>query len=97
MDVRKTKPVRFSSLVEKGGKPTVYLPLSEPTKDPAFMRAVNEQRVLTIKQEPTSTHKDFGIVGFLKEKFVTYLVFPKTLRPFTDQRIVGIKYDLLED
>lgn len=59
------------------------------------MKAVKEGRVLTIKQEPTSTHKDFGVVGFLKEKFVTYLVFPKSLQKFSNQRVVGIKYDVV--
>ncbi|HMJ64629.1 MAG TPA: hypothetical protein VK615_04695, partial [Candidatus Binatia bacterium] len=59
------------------------------------MRAVKEERVVTIKQEPTSKHKDFGIVGFLKERYVTYLIFPKSLRPFSGQRVIGINYDVL--
>ena len=95
VNVSATKPVRFSTLVESGGKPTVYLPLGDPAKDRVFMKAVKERRVLTIKQEPTSTHKDFGVVGFLKEKFVTYLVFPKSLQRFSNQRVVGIKYDVI--
>jgi hypothetical protein len=95
VEVSTTKPVRFSTLVEQGGKPTVYLPLSDPSKDRKFMQAVKDARVLTIKQEPTATRKDFGLVGFAKEKFVTYLIFPKSLREFSDQRVVGIKYDLI--
>jgi hypothetical protein len=54
---------------------------------------VKQNRVLSVKQEPTSTHADFGVVGFDQAKFVTYLIFPKPLRDFVDARIVGIKYD----
>jgi hypothetical protein len=97
MEASATKLVRFSALVEKAGKPTVYLPLGDPAKDRKFMQAVKEERVLTIKQEPTSKQKDFGVVGFLKERFVTYLIFPKPLEKFLDARVVGIKYDVVEE
>ena len=90
------KPVRFAKVVEKCGQPVVFLPLGNPKTDRSFMNAVREERVLTIKQEPTSRHKDFGVVGLLEEKFVTYLLFPKSLRAFADARIIGIKYDVLE-
>jgi hypothetical protein len=89
------KQVRFSKLVEQGGKPGAYLPFGDPEKDQSFMRAVKEERVVTIKQEPTSKHKDFGIVGFLKEKYVTYFIFPKSLRQLSGQRVIGINYDVL--
>src|SRR5262245_57944752 len=95
MELIETKQVRFSKLVEQGGKPAAYLPFGDPEKDESFMRAVKEERVVTIKQEPTSKHKDFGIVGFLKEKYVTYLIFPKSLRQFSGQRVIGINYDVL--
>src|SRR6185503_16933439 len=90
-----TKQVRFSKLVEQGETPAAYLPFGDPEKDNSFMRAVKEERVVTIKQEPTSKHKDFGIVGFLKERYVTYLIFPKSLRQFSGQRVIGINYDVL--
>jgi hypothetical protein len=92
-----TKTVRFSKLVEEFGKPTLYLPLADPAKDSNFQHAVKKQRVLTIKQDPTSKQKDFGIVAFLPEKFVTYLVFPKSLESFANARVVGIKYDELAE
>src|SRR5687767_14739914 len=95
MEVLEAKQVRFAKLVEAGGTPTTYLAFGDAEKDKSFMRAVKEERVVTIKQEPASKHKDFGIVGFLKEKYVTYLVFPKTLREFSGQRVIGIKYDVL--
>ena len=55
------------------------------------MRAAKEERVVTIKQDPTSKQKDFGIVGFLPEKFATYLLFPRSLREYSGQRVIGIK------
>src|SRR3954465_935496 len=91
------KTVRFSKLVEEFGKPALYLPLADPSKDSKFQHAVRENRVLTIKQDPTSKQKDFGTVGFLAEKFVTYLIFPKSLERFANARVVGIKYDELAD
>jgi hypothetical protein len=95
MELIETKQVRFSKLVEQGEKPAAYLPFGDPEKDNSFMRAVKEERVVTIKQEPTSKHKDFGIVGFLKEKYVTYLIFPKPLPQFSGQRVIGINYEVL--
>src|SRR5688572_33387494 len=95
MEVSTVKQVRFAKLVEIGGTPTTYLPFGDIEKDKAFVSAVKEDRVVTIKQEPTSKQKDFGTVGFLKEKYVTYLVFPKSIRQFSGQRVIGIKYDLL--
>ena len=74
----------------------MHLPFSDPEKDKDFMRAAKEERVVTVKQDPTSKQKDFGIVGFLKEKFATYLVFSRSLGEYSGQRVVGIKYDLLK-
>jgi hypothetical protein len=96
MEVKDVKHVRFGKIVEAGGKPGAYLAFSDPAKDPSFMRAAKESRVVTIKQEPTSKHKDFGIVGYLKEKYATYLIFPKSLREFDGQRVIGIDYSILQ-
>jgi hypothetical protein len=93
----KTKSVRFTALVARAGKPKVYLPFSDPKHDRSFMHAVKENRVLTIRQEPTATHADFGIVGYDEQKSATYLIFPKSLAAFSDARVIGIKYDVLED
>ena len=97
MEVTHAKTVRFSKLVEEFGKPALYLPLADPTKDPKFKEAAKESRVLTIKQDPTSKQKDFGLIGFLPEKFATYLIFPKSLERFANARVVGIKYEDLAD
>jgi hypothetical protein len=88
--------VRFSVVVQTGGQPQLYLPLANPRQDREFMRAVRDERVLSLKQEPTGSKKDFGIVGLVEEKFVSYLVFPKTLRKFAGKRVIGIKYDTLK-
>jgi hypothetical protein len=79
------------------GTPEVYLPLSDPKHDRHFMRAVRDVRVLSLKQEPSGTKKDFGKVGYSPERFVSYLIFPKSLKRFEDQRVVGIKYDTLSE
>jgi hypothetical protein len=97
VEVTHTKTVRFSKLVEEFGKPALYLPLADPAKDPKFKETAKENRVLTIKQDPTSKQKDFGIIGFLPEKFATYLIFPKSLEAFANARVVGIKYEDLAD
>ena len=96
MEVSNVKQVRFGMIVEAGGKPEAYLAFSDPDKDPSFMRAAKESRVVTIKQDPTSKRKDFGIVGYLKEKYATYLIFPKSLREFDGQRVIGIDYSILQ-
>src|SRR5687768_9474237 len=87
--------VRFTEVVKIAGPPEIYLPLADPKHDRNFMRAVKDQRVLSLKQEPTGTKKDFGTVGFVREKFVSYLIFPKSLARFEGRRVIGIKYDTL--
>jgi hypothetical protein len=96
MEVSNVKQVRFGKIVETGGKPEAYLAFSDPDKDPSFVRAAKESRVVTIKQEPTSKRKDFGIVGYVKEKYATYLIFPKSLKEFDGQRVIGIDYSILQ-
>ena len=50
---------------------------------------------MTLYQQSGGT--DHGVVGFEQGRSRQFLVFPKPLRPFVGQRIVGIKYELLED
>lgn len=83
-------------MVEQSGKPEVVSLWTKPERDKPFMTAVQQNRVMTIKQETVSSARDFGIVGFLREKNVSYLIFPKPLNEFKNRRIVGIKYDLIE-
>ena len=50
---------------------------------------------MTLYQQSGET--DHGIVGFEQGRSRQFLVFPKPLKAFQGQRIVGIKYELLED
>src|SRR5581483_6079363 len=68
-----------------------------PKKDPAFDKAVKENRVLTIEQSASTKHKDFGRIGFHEGEHSVYLVFPRSLPGNDDARVVGINYQLLEE
>jgi hypothetical protein len=92
-----TETVRFSEALKLVGKLETYLPFGDPKSDKDFMRAVREHRVLSLKQEPKGTKKDFGTVGFLPERYVSYLIFPKSLTAFSSKRVVGIKYDAVSE
>ena len=48
---------------------------------------------MTILQSESGT--DFGLVGFREKKGARYLAFPKSLKRFTDRRVVGINWDLV--
>jgi hypothetical protein len=97
MKASATKTARFAVVVKEAGRPETVFLWSKPEHNPDLMKAVRQNRVMTIKQETKGTGKDFGIVGFIQEKNVSYLVFPKPLNPFKDARIIGINYDLIKD
>jgi hypothetical protein len=87
--------IRFSELVKTSGQPHAATLWTDPKQDSEFQKAIKKNRVLSVKQETVGTKKDFGMVGFRREKNVSYLIFPKSL-PKTDSRVIGIKYDLLD-
>jgi hypothetical protein len=87
--------VRFSKVLEACGKPDIHLLLIDPAKDKTLQAAIKSDRVMTIYQQSGST--DHGVVGFEQGRSRQFLVFPKPLKSFQGQRIVGIKYELLED
>jgi len=89
------KEIRFGDLVKKSGQPEIVSLWMDPKRDPSFMKAVKENRILTVTQEPASKRKDFGRIGFHPESHVSYLVFPKPLPRDTAPRVIGIKYDLI--
>lgn len=89
------KTVRFSQVVAACGKPSVHLMLVAPEKDKGLMHLVKKTRVMTIHQLLEGGRKDYGTVGLLKTPGSQLLIFPKSLKPYTDQRIIGINYDLL--
>ena len=87
--------VRFSKVLEACGKPDIHLLLIDPAKDKTLQAAIKSDRVMTLYQQAGGT--DHGVVGFEQGRSRQFLVFPKPLKSFQGQRIVGIKYELLED
>ena len=93
MKLLKTKKVRFSQVSEKCGKPGVYTLWQKPSADRHLQAQLKNNRVMTILKTESGT--DFGIAGFKEKKGATYLVFPKSLKKFADQRVVGIDWTLI--
>jgi hypothetical protein len=96
MKLSRSGTVRFAKVVETAGKPDVVSLWTKPERDKNFMTAVRQNRLMTIKQKTVGSAEDFGVVGFLREKNASYLVFRNPLTQFQDRRIIGIKYDLIE-
>ena len=86
---------RFAAVVQQAGAPEQVIPWKDPARDPKFQKAIREHRVMTITLPTVGTQKDFGVIGFEREKNAAFLIFPKSLKQFAGKRIVGIKYDLL--
>ena len=95
MKLLKVKTVRFAQVVEKCGKPQVYTLWQKPSTDRHLQAQIKNNRLMTIQKSESGT--DFGIVGFKERKDARYLVFPKSLKRFTDKRIVGIDWALVRD
>lgn len=91
------KEIRFVELVKKSGTPETLTLWTKPQDNPFLMKAVRENRVLTVKHRPTDKHKDSGQIGFHQEPSSLYLVFTKPLPKSSDARVIGIKYDLLAE
>jgi hypothetical protein len=89
--------IRFSDLVKAAGKPEAKSLWVDPKQDRQFMQAVRQRRVMTVVQKPGSKKKDFGEVGFHQQPYASYLVFPKPIPADTNSKVVGIKYDLVEE
>jgi hypothetical protein len=88
------KTARFRAVIEKCGKPEVYTLWQKPKTDRRFQSFVKNNRVMTIR--PSEAGTDFGVVGFCEGKTSRYLVFPKSLRRFEGERIVGIDWTLVQ-
>ncbi|MGH8092353.1 MAG: hypothetical protein ACREIF_02615 [Chthoniobacterales bacterium] len=94
MKVLKTRSVRFAHLVDECGQPAVYTLWQSPKKDQRLQKQIRQHRIMTI--ERTESGSEFGVVGFIERPAAMYLEFPKSLKQFTDQRIVGIKWELVK-
>ena len=89
------KTVRFSKVVEKCGKPEVYLLMTET--DPDFQKALDADKVMSLSDDSHGAGTEFGAVGYDKKRKGQLLVFPKSLKSFAEAKIVGIKYDLFSE
>lgn len=89
--------IRFRELVNRAGRPRQVTLWNDPKREPGFLKAVKENRVLTIVQEPAAKTRDFGEIGFHRQPHATYFVFPKPLPGDRTAKVVGIQYDLVED
>lgn len=94
MKLVKVKTSRFRAVIEKCGQPEVYTLWQEPKTDRHFQSLLKNNRVMTIKASDGGT--DFGVVGFNKGNGTRYLAFPKSLRHFEGERIVGIDWALVQ-
>ena len=89
-----TKTKRFADVVEAAGKPEVYTLWHKPAQDKHLQSEIKNHRVMTIQK--TDAGREFGMVGFKEQKGAGYLVFPKSLKRFENNRIVGINWDLVK-
>jgi hypothetical protein len=90
----KVETARFAQVVEKAGKPEVYTLWQKPAQDRHFQSQIKNNRVMTIQKSESGS--EFGIAGFKEGKGASYLVFPKSLKRFENNRIVGIKWELVQ-
>jgi hypothetical protein len=93
MRLLKTKTTRFSEVVEKAGPPEVYTLWQKPAADRHLQSHIKNNRIMTVLKSESGT--EFGQVGFKERKGANYLAFPKSLKRFTDHRIVGIKWEMV--
>ena len=92
MKLLKTKTKRFADVIDAAGKPEVYTLWQKPAQDRHLQSEIKNHRVMTIQR--TEAGSEFGMVGFKESKGAIYLVFPKSLKRFENNRIVGINWDL---
>ena len=88
------KKVRFGDLVRNCGRPEVVTLWARPEKNPALTKAIKQNRVLTVIQEPGK--RDYGVLGFELRPGALILVFPRVLPRAQGARVIGINLQLLE-
>ena len=81
--------------MKASGKPQVVTLWTAP--DRKFLKAVDENRVLTIRQASASKKSDVGQIGFHEGPHSSYLIFPEPLPENKEAQVIGVKYDLLEE
>jgi len=92
------KTIRFGDLVRSSGRPETHAVWSgDPKKDRFLQKSIRENRLLTIVQEPTSTRKPSGQIGYHQHEHAMFLVFPRRLPGDVQSRVIGINFDLLDE
>ena len=94
MKLSKTRTTRFATVVESCGQPQIYTVWQVPKKDRHLQGQIRLMHVMTIQRSESGT--EFGCVGFTERPGMIYLEFPKSLKRFADERIVGIKWELVK-
>ena len=94
MKLLKVKTTRFREVIEKCGKPEVYTLWQKPKTDRHFQSLIKNNRVMTVR--PSDSGTDFGVVGFHAGKNARFLAFPKSLKRFEGNRIVGLDWELVQ-
>ncbi len=94
MKLLKVKTVRFSEVVAKAGAPEVYTLWQKPSADRRLQSLKKNHRLMTIQENESGT--DFGLADFCERKGARYLSFPKSLKRFAEQRIIGINWELVQ-
>ena len=93
MKLLKIKTARFSEVIENCGKPHVYTLWQKPSADRHLQAQIKKSRAMTILKSESGT--DFGIVAFKESREARYVIFPKSLKPFAEKRIIGIDWALV--
>jgi hypothetical protein len=95
MKLLKVKTARFTQVVQRCGKPRVYTLWQKPSTDRHLQSHLKNNHVMTILKSQSGT--DFGIIGLKESKDARYLIFPKSLKRFSDKRIIGIDWAFVRE
>jgi hypothetical protein len=90
----KVKTARLADVVAACGTPEVYTLWQKPATDRSLQSLMKNNRIMIVQK--TDRGSDFGVVGFKERQGAIFLVFPKSLRRFTENRIVGIHWTLVK-
>jgi cytosine deaminase len=96
MELIKVKTARFRDVVSKCGRPEVATLWQDPKKDADFQKALKACRVMSVHQTVVGSKKDFAEVGWVKKGHIALLIFPASLKEFSEKRIIGVDYDLVD-
>ena len=94
MKLLKTKTKRLADVIDAAGKPEVYTLWQKPAQDRHLQSEIKNHCVMTIQKSESGT--EFGMVGFKESKGASYLIFPKGLKRFDNNRVIGINWDLVK-